>query len=126
MMLYRYELYIDDEYQKIGIFRGMEDIFSPDRAEYLTYPFDRDLKIPPHYSFPERETVSFFTEKGKMKFAKDLEAIKKAYEEESFLEVRMWKIEESQIKDWIFYSDEYQVIASKTGIDKIRERSRIW
>lgn len=112
-MLYRYELYIDGEYQDVGIFQELDNTFSYERAKDLAWPFDRKLQIPPYSSFKEQHTVSFFTEKGKQEFEKDIKAIIEAYEEESCFEIKTLIINEDDICHDIIWSDEYQVIVSE-------------
>lgn len=120
MMLYRYELYADGEYQDVGIFQGMEGIFSDDRVKGLIFPFDRNLPKPPYHSFDNFDTLAFFTEKGKHKFEKEIETIVKAYERQTCFEVRTLIIEESQIQHDVLYQDEYQVIVKENKESGIR------
>ncbi len=109
-MLYRYELYVDDEYQGVGFMEELQDIFSYDRASDLSFYFDYYLNIPAYYAFQERRTCAFFTELGNKKFQPYIQNIIKAYEEETIYEVKCIQMNESEVADDVLYSDEDQVI----------------
>ena len=117
-MLYRYELYCDDEYQDVGFMQDMCDIFSKDKAKELCYFFDKYLQVPKYCKFTERHTCAFFTELGIRKFQKQIQAIIKAYEEETIFEVKCIEINEEEIEDAILYKDKFQIIVKGSVVHK--------
>lgn len=104
---YRYELFIDNESQGVGIFQGMED---NETGKIINHLF-QDLPIPPHSVFRNNpEALSFFTKEGKNKFSNQIEQTCQLYEKEGLFCV---KEKQSKIPDnRIIYMDEYQIIAN--------------
>ncbi len=117
-MLYRYELYVDGEYQGVGILQGLDDMFSSDRAHGLVWPFNRELKVPPYSQFNGKLTASFFTEKGREKFKDSIAVVKTAYEEETCFEVRELTIEQADIAYAVLWEDEDQVIVLDSAVKR--------
>lgn len=103
-MFIRYELYVEDEPQDVGIFRGLDELgLSDDFVKGLMWQFDRNLKVPK----PVRHTQSWFTQAGEEMFRQDIDKVIAVYEEDGFFEVR--RIEKEYLED-IVYEDEYQVL----------------
>lgn len=101
---YRYELYIDNEYQGCGIFQGMEYI---EKSRIIQSLF-KELPIPPSNVFANTcQTTSFFTEKGKEKFKDSITIAKSIYEEDLFnVRELIADVDEHDI----VYQDKYQFI----------------
>ena len=106
-MFIRYELYVDDEYQDVGIFQGLSELdLDDDTSDSYMAPFD-NVMIIPFETFINQKTKSWFTEKGEKKFLNDINRIIALYDDNGLFEVR--RIVEENLQD-IVYSDEYQVI----------------
>lgn len=117
-MIYRYELYCDDEYQGVGFMQGLLGVFGEDRTRELCYYFDKHLKIPKYLNFKEEHTCAFFTELGILKFKNYIKYIIIAYEEETIYDVKCIKMNKDEILNDILYEDEYQVIIKESAVHK--------
>lgn len=107
-MYIRYELYLDDEYQVVGILQGMDSAgFSDDLASDLTFRMNRELFIPSSVFVEHKYTESWFTEEGSKKFEKDIQDIINEYEYDGLFEVRKRIVDKL---DNVIYEDENQVI----------------
>lgn len=107
-MYIRYELYLDDEYQGVGILQGMDSAgFSDDLASDLTFRMNRKLFIPSSVFVEHKYTESWFTEEVSKKFEKDIQDIINEYEYDGLFEVRKRIIDKL---DNVIYEDENQVI----------------
>ena len=107
-MYIRYELYLDEEYQGVGILQGMDDAgFSDDLSSDLTFRINRELSIPSFVFREHRHTESWFTEEGAKRFEKDIQAILKEYEYDGLFEVRKRIVD--KLED-VVYEDENQVV----------------
>lgn len=111
---YRYELYIDDQYQGVGIFQGLSDLFLEQyEEEYLLQPFNEMLNIPKVDRM--ENPCFFFTECGEKKFKEEIKEIKDVFELYELFEVRKIVVEKDSLYDEdILYEDDYQV-ALKEG-----------
>lgn len=110
-MIYRYELAVDGEYQGVGIFHGMDEVFGSDLIKSLTRIFNAELEIPLGLWKVEEETCSFFTELGNEKFKPHIQNIINAYADDGLFDVMCVKFDEIILdEDDIFYQDEYQII----------------
>lgn len=129
-MFYRYELYLDGEYQGCGIFCGLDDIGLPaDEVTRLLKPFDDGLSLPdiPEFDmcgiFPAPYYTFLFTERGREKFAEPLHAILQAYETNGPFEVRELVVDPSEFKDQDMpYNDGLQVAICENVFNKYREK----
>ena len=106
-MFIRYELYIDDEAQDVGIFQGISELdLDDDTSDAYLDAFDNVLTIP-FDVFVKWRTQSWFTEKGEKRFLEDINRIVALYNNSGLFEVR--RIVKETLDD-IVYSDEYQVL----------------
>lgn len=111
MILYRYELYCDDESQDIGFIVGLNDLIdggalSDMQAEMLLEPFDDELPFP---TCKQKNIVCLFTEFGQLVFCNAIDNIIKAYEG-SIFGVKEIIIEfPDDEKDKLEYEDKFQV-----------------
>ena len=106
-MFIRYELYIDDEAQDVGIFQGISELdLDDDTSDAYLKVFDDVLTIP-FDVFVKWRTQSWFTEEGEKKFLEYINRIVALYDDSGLFEVR--RIVKKELDD-IVYSDEYQVL----------------
>lgn len=102
-MLYRFELYVDDEYQEVGIFRGINEtsIDQPFKNR-ITDAFE-ELPCPDF----EEKAEFYFTEKGLKKFSEHIIKILDAYEDDGLFDVKMVCVDDTPDKD-VIYKDDFQ------------------
>ncbi len=131
-VLYRYELYVDQEYQDCGIFQGLEDLgLSDDRVRDLMFPFNKNLPLPceddTKGGFFSKEktmrgTTSFFTAEGAWEFQDALADIIREYDEHGVFEVLVFVVQEKGLpKKAIRYRDQLQVLIETPMLDRSRE-----
>lgn len=109
-MFIRYELYIDDESQDVGIFQGICELdLDDDTSDSYVKPFDDVLEIPTQV-FIGQQTCSWFTEKGEQQFLEAINRIVDLYEETGLFEARRLVCD---TLDDIVYQDEYQVLVKR-------------
>lgn len=102
-MLYRFELYVDDEYQEVGIFRGInETSISQPFKNCITDAFE-ELPCP---NFEEKAEF-YFTEKGLKKFSGHIIKILDVYEDDGLFDVKMVCVDDIPDKD-VIYQDDFQ------------------
>ena len=104
MFLYRYEFDSGCEKPHTGILTGLDDLFETDQILKLCAIFEDELPAPVIW---DRNTLSFFTEKGNRKFNKAIRKIKEAAKEIG-VGVNCIKINYTDAS--IIYEDKYQVI----------------
>lgn len=109
-MLIRYELYIGDEYQGVGICQGISELgFEKEVEDYLLEPFNQKLPIPAIGRGIQR--CSFFTETGDRRFKQDINRLIELYREYGLFDVKTVILTSNTIsKEDILYKDPYQVI----------------
>lgn len=103
----RYELYVGDEPQNVGIFHGLYELdIHPGMLENTIERFDRLLIIPEGIE----HTQSWFTETGEKEFQTDINRIIALYESHGLFKVR--RITKGHL-DNIVYEDKYQVLVEE-------------
>ncbi len=106
-MFVRYELYVDDEPQDIGIFHGLSELGMEEGViDDCMHPFDEMLKIPVDV-FEKYQTKSYFTELGEKRFSDDIKKITVLYDSGGLFDVRRICAE---TLDDIVYQDPYQAV----------------
>lgn len=112
-MFYRYELMVDEEYQDVGIFQGLDELdLDIDVQNFLMENFNKNLPYPSCLREKRGlKTRSYFTEKGNTFFLKDIERIVKAFNCSGLFWVRKVQVEILP-KQNIVYQDKYQILIS--------------
>ena len=112
-MIYRYELAVDGEYQGVGIFHGLTEIFDEEMIKSLTRIFNDELEIPLDLWKVNEVTCAFFTESGNEKFKVHIQNIINSYADNGLFDVMCIKLDETVLnEDDIFYQDEYQIVVA--------------
>ena len=107
-MYYRYELYVDDEFQEVGFLQGLDDTGLPQwRLNELISAFD-DMPIPEDI-FKQYRTESWFTEAGQSYFEDAIDDVIAAYEQDGLFDVERRECV-ALPEDDIVYADQWQVI----------------
>lgn len=112
-MYYRYELVFDGEDQHVGILVGLSDTSIPEEQQAeLRDHFDAELPIPELFGFgssrPDIQSVSYFTENGRMIFQESLKKLIAAIEETG-----IWSVKEMivpEVPGRILYRDWFQIV----------------
>ena len=117
-MLYRYELYVDNEYQGVGIFHGLGELeLDEDFEDGLLEPFEKELIFMPM----EKRCEFLFTEKGNEKFKDHIQKILDIFKEDVLFEARCLKIDDHHIAaEDMVYQDEYQIAVIPETMKEIR------
>ncbi|MDE5830336.1 MAG: hypothetical protein K2H53_01190, partial [Clostridia bacterium] len=106
----RYELYIDDEAQDVGIFQGICELdLDDDTSDAYVQPFDDLLEIPTCVCIGQ-QTSSWFTEEGEKQFLDAINRIVNLYDESGLFEVH--RLTCDTLED-IVYQDKYQVLVKR-------------
>lgn len=115
---YRYELYIDGQYQGVGIFQGLSDLFLEQyEVEYLLCSFNKKLNIPKIDRLDN--SCFFFTEYGEKEFKEEIKEIKDVFELYELFEVRKIVVEKDSFYDEdILYEDDYQVALKERTFER--------
>ena len=123
MVLYRYELFCEDEPQDVGFLVGIDDLgLSCEKEEYLLNLFE-NLKIP---NIPNmRNTVSLFTKQGVNNFNNAINELLKAYDDSVF-DIACVKINlPLEEEDSIVYQDKNQVCLKKETYEKMQKSTTL-
>ena len=107
-MFYRYELWIGDEDQQIGILQGLDDTgLSEEHKDALIDAFD-GLPIPPDDILENGNTRSWFTEDGRDCFEYETAEVLAAYDEDGLFDIVV--LEEPELDGEIAYEDDWPVL----------------
>ena len=109
-MLIRYELYLDGQYQCVGMFQGLDVLgLSHEEETLLLEPFNQKMPIP-QVDYMETPCY-FFKESAARLFHDDIARIRNLFEETGIFEIREIHLDENNIlPDDILYEDAYQVV----------------
>lgn len=119
-MFYRYELYVDDEYQGVGIFYGLSELnLDEDFENSLLSLFEKELKFVPI----EERCEFLFTEAGNKKFRDHIQKILAVFEEDTLFEVKCLMVNADDVlSDYIIYKDTYQIAVMPEMMEEIRRK----
>lgn len=120
-MLYRYEVYVDNEYQGVGIFHCLGELeLDEDFENQLLRHFEVELPFIPM----EQRCEFLFTEKGQERFGNDIEKILKIFDDDSLFEARCLKVDGVRIPlENIIYRDAYQIAVIPETLETIRREN---
>lgn len=120
-MFYRYEVYIDNEYQGVGIFHCLGELeLDEDFENKLLRPFEIGLSFIPM----EQRCEFLFTEKGQERFGNDIEDILNVFDDDNLFEARCLKVDEVRIPlENIIYRDAYQIAVMPETLETIRREN---
>lgn len=109
-MLIRYELYLDGQYQCVGMFQGLDVLgLSHEEETLLLEPFDQKMPVP-HVDCMDTPCY-FFKESANILFQKDIARIRNLFDETGIFEIREIHLNENNIlPEDILYEDAYQVV----------------
>ena len=110
-MYYRYDLYLDDEYQGVGFLQGLSELWLDMDIEDDLLGLFKDLPIPNFYMGNKERTKAYFTEKGKQKFKKEIETIINVYNYYGPFTIKE-HIDYFSPNE-ILYQDDYQIIVKE-------------